>query len=95
MNQKINSEIMTEMLTQLAQSHFYGKTVANLTSDLGAFISSNIQLHELLDRCARQCDFLNTRVISWSDLGKDDKRILNCFFDYLYFTSPQFIKDAG
>lgn len=95
MNHEITSAIMAEMLTQLAQSHFYGKTVVNLTDELKPFISTNIQLHELLERCARQCNFQNTRVISWSDLGKDDKRILNCFFDYLYFTSPQFIKDAG
>lgn len=95
MNQKISSEIMIEMLIQLAPSHFYGKTVANLIGDLGTAISSNIQLNEVLGRCAKQCNFQNTSIISWSDLGKDDKRTLNSFFDYLYFTSPQFIKDAG
>ncbi|VEB35702.1 Uncharacterised protein [Legionella sainthelensi] len=95
MSNVITGEMMVEMLNQLAQGHFYEKTVMGLTDTLASFINANNQLHELLERCAKKSNFQNTRTISWSDLGSDDKKIINCFFDYLYFTSPQFLKDAG
>jgi len=95
MNDEITGEIMAQMLMQLSHSHFYGKNIVNLTTTLAPFIHTNKQLTKLLKRCAQQCDFQTNRIISWSNLDKDDRKIISCFFDYLYFTSPQFLKETG
>lgn len=54
MSNVITGEMMVEMLNQLAQGHFYEKTVMGLTDTLTSFISANNQLHELLERCAKK-----------------------------------------
>ncbi|KTC85511.1 hypothetical protein [Legionella brunensis] len=86
---------MVDMLTQLAPQHYYGQQVINLIPELSCFIAENYQLQQTLTDVAEKTNFQSNQQLDWPQLNKNEKDIINSFFDYLYFTSPQFLKDAG
>ncbi|AMP88932.1 hypothetical protein AXF35_04195 [Legionella pneumophila subsp. pascullei] len=86
---------MAEMLGQLVTKHYYGKEIIPLISELASFIAQNEQLQQTLEEIADKNDFLSEHQLHWSELNPDEQQIINSFFDYLYFTSPQFLKDLA
>lgn len=95
MNKPITGEIMVEMLSQLVTKHYYAAEIIPLISGLTSFIVQNEQLRQTLEEIANKTNFLSEHQLHWSHLNPDEREIINCFFDYLYFTSPQFLKDVG
>lgn len=93
MNTPITGEIMVEMLNQLVVKHYYATKIVPLISELTSFIALNEQLRQTLEEIADKNNFRTKHQINWSELNSAQRKVINCFFDYLYFTSPQFLKD--
>ncbi|WED42183.1 hypothetical protein [Legionella cardiaca] len=91
----VTGKLMVDMLALLAPKHYYGRRVMTLIPELACFIAENYQLQQTLANLAEKTDFVTTHQLHWSQLNKNEKKVINSFFDYLYFTSPQFLKDAG
>ncbi|HHT0594226.1 TPA: hypothetical protein ACTXXA_002577 [Legionella anisa] len=94
MSTPITGEIMVEMLNQLVTKHYYATQIIPLISELASFIALNQQLRQTLEEIANKNNFQSNHQVNWSELNSDQRKIINCFFDYLYFTSPQFLRDV-
>lgn len=84
----------SNILTQLAQKHYYAKVIVGIIPDVVHLINENELLHKTMRHILSQINTDTDISISWSQLDKNEKEVINNFFDYLYFTSEQFLKEA-
>lgn len=84
----------SDILMQLAKKHYYAKVIVGIIPDVVHLINENELLHKTMRHILSQINTDTDISISWSQLDKNEKEVINNFFDYLYFTSEQFLKEA-
>jgi hypothetical protein len=94
MNRCNNSELITEVLLQLVVKNQYAVDIVSLIPKIGQIAQENIQLSKTINHILENTNYLTSRSISWSALDDNDREVISNFFEYLYFTSPQFLKEV-
>jgi hypothetical protein len=95
MDNTLDLTISSEILTQLAQQHYYAKDILGTIPGIMHLVNENEQLHSTIIHILNQIDFSKSHSVKWSQLGQNEKNVIDNFFDYLYFTSPQFLKEVS
>lgn len=94
MSHALDVTIGCNILVQLARKHYYANGIVSIIPDIVHLINENEQLHKTMCHIMKQIDRTKNPDITWSQLKDADMEVIDNFFDYLYFTSPQFLKEA-
>ena len=94
MDKSLDPAIITEILLQLIVGHHYERSIIAAIPNIAFLINQNAQLTSLFKSILSHTYYMTSREISWSSLNPNEQDIINNFFEYLYFTSPQFLKEV-
>lgn len=94
MSHNLDLNTGTEILTQLAREHYYASVIVSIIPEIAHLINDNEQLHKIMVNIVKQIDFDETLSVTWSQLNEDEREVIGNFFDYLYFTSTQFLEET-
>lgn len=83
----------TEILTQLAREHYYASVIVSIIPEIAHLINDNNQLNKIMVNIVKQVNLDETYSVSLSQLDEDEREVIDNFFDYLYFTSAQFLEE--
>ena len=93
MNNDLNTEVILDILLQLLVGHYYEPDIITLIPQVAPLVNKNKQLTQVFKTILTRTEYSHSKKIHWDDLSVTDQKILNDFFEYLYFTSPDFLKE--
>lgn len=89
--QQIDETLASELLTQLLVYSSYADELMSSIPNIVHLVNKNRQLNLVINNIIEKNDFVNAYTLNKSHIDKRDLRIIQDFFEYLYFTSNTFL----
>ena len=91
MIEKLDIEIITKLLLILVIKSPYAAAIIAEVPKASRLVNENIDLNNACSDILKHSDFLQTFRLNYSPQIKPAIEIINNFFEYLYFTSQEFL----